>query len=99
MGKGLGQEPHHPLLAELAADFAWTPTGYLDVQQDYQLRPAHDDRLGPIYLNGLCESTHGIGDAGSFSLLSIRAQTITDSLLAELDHHRAQHQLVPLARP
>ena len=33
-------------------------------------------RSPPLFLNGLCESSHGIGDAGSFSLLSVRAGRI-----------------------
>ena len=85
MGKGAHQEPHHPLLGEVADQFAWTPSGYLEVERDYRLRPAVGSDLGPIYLNGLCESTHGIGDAGSFSLLSVRAGTITTSLLEQLN--------------
>jgi L-ornithine N5-monooxygenase len=31
-------------------------------------------------LNGLCESSHGMGDAGSFSLLALRSKTIAQSL-------------------
>ncbi|MEN5108050.1 SidA/IucD/PvdA family monooxygenase [Pseudomonas sp. TWI672] len=38
----------------------------------------------PTYLNGLCESSHGMGDAGSFSLLAIRSGTIVESLLGRL---------------
>jgi L-ornithine N5-oxygenase len=33
-----------------------------------------------VYLNGLCESTHGMGDAGSFSLLALRSARIARSL-------------------
>lgn len=90
MGKGENQEPHHPLLAGVAEHFQLSPSGYLDVNADYSLRP-HSTDLGPIYLNGLCESTHGIGDAGSFSLLSIRARTITDSLASHLTERTAAH--------
>lgn len=84
MGKGENQEPHHPLLAGVAEHFELSPSGYLDVNADYSLRPKTPGP-GPVYLNGLCESTHGIGDAGSFSLLSIRARTITNSLAAHLN--------------
>jgi lysine/ornithine N-monooxygenase len=43
--------------------------------------PRHDGiALPPIYLNGLCESTHGFGDAGSFSLLALRSSTIARSV-------------------
>ena len=37
-----------------------------------------------MVLNGLCESTHGIGDAGSFSLLSLRAEMILKGLREKL---------------
>jgi L-ornithine N5-oxygenase len=90
MGKGENQEPHHPLLAGVAEHFQLSPSGYLDVNADYSLRP-RTPGTGPVYLNGLCESTHGIGDAGSFSLLSIRARTITNSLAAHLDEGRDAH--------
>lgn len=33
---------------------------------------------GEILMNGLCEETHGMGDAGSISLMSIRAKDIAD---------------------
>ena len=75
MGKGENQEPHHPLLDGVADLFRWTPEGYLDVAEDYSLLPT-SAQTPALFLNGLCESTHGIGDAGSFSLLSVRAATI-----------------------
>jgi len=90
MGKGPQQEPHHPLLNSVAEHFAGTPSGHLDVNADYSLRPQLPGP-GPIFLNGLCESTHGIGDAGSFSLLSIRARTIATSLAAHLADPRLAH--------
>lgn len=83
MGKGANQEPHHPLLDDVAGHYAWTDEGYLDVREDYSLTPA-TPQAPPVYLNGLCESTHGIGDAGSFSLLSLRTQRIMNSLEAAL---------------
>jgi len=79
MGKGANQEPHHPLLDDVAGHYAWTDEGYLDVREDYSLTP-RTPLVPPVYLNGLCESTHGIGDAGSFSLLSLRTERIRTSL-------------------
>ena len=38
----------------------------------------------PVYLNGLCESSHGMGDSGAFSLVSLRATDIMRSLEREL---------------
>jgi L-ornithine N5-oxygenase len=35
-------------------------------------------------MNGICESTHGFGDAGSFSLLALRSWTIANALMTDL---------------
>lgn len=87
LGPGPGQEPYPPLLAGIADRFAFDGSGVLQVGSDYAVKPL-DTNVPPLFLNGLCEYTHGIGDAGSFSLLSLRAQTIlnsvTDSLHADL---------------
>ena len=32
-------------------------------------------------MSGLCEATHGMGDAGSLSLVSLRAERITNLIL------------------
>lgn len=80
MGKGDFQEPHHPLLKDVAKYFSWTADGFLDVAENYELLSA-TEAIPPLFLNGLCESTHGIGDAGSFSLLSMRAATIANSVM------------------
>lgn len=70
-------------MAGIADDFAFDDHGYLDVGPEYDLRPT---RAGTpaLFLNGLCESSHGIGDAGSFSLLSLRAKVIADGLRKRL---------------
>lgn len=73
------QEPYPALLAGVIDRFQFDADGYLIVEADYSLRP-HMNRTPPLFLNGLCESSHGIGDAGSFSLLSLRAATIRDGL-------------------
>lgn len=64
------------------------------VERDYaiDLCGGNDGPPG-LYLNGLCESSHGLGDAGSFSLLSLRAQDIATSL-----HRRQQHPATALDR-
>jgi L-ornithine N5-monooxygenase len=74
------QEPYPALLGGVIDRFQFDADGYLIVEADYSLR-RHDERTPPLFLNGLCESSHGIGDAGSFSLLSLRAGTIRDGLL------------------
>lgn len=73
LGQGDRQEPWPPLLAPLAGG------------RDEPLVIARDYRVelgtrAPVYFNGLCESSHGMGDAGSFSLLALRSQTIVESL-------------------
>ncbi|MFE0377459.1 SidA/IucD/PvdA family monooxygenase [Streptomyces inhibens] len=57
-----------------------TPLRHARIGRDYRLQPGAGEELPPVYLNGLCETTHGLGDAGSFSLVSLRAAAIADSL-------------------
>jgi L-ornithine N5-monooxygenase len=79
LGPHQGQEAYPALLSGVIDRFQFDDEGYLVVEPDYQLRP-RTEGTPPLFLNGLCESSHGIGDAGSFSLLSLRAATILDSL-------------------
>lgn len=51
----------------------------VDYQYGVKMNDSIDGRAVCI-LNGLCESTHGMGDAGSFSLLSLRAKAIVERL-------------------
>jgi L-ornithine N5-oxygenase len=81
LGPAPNQELFPALLTDVIDRFEFDGDGYLVVEQDYALRPRADSvGTPPLFLNGLCESTHGIGDAGSFSLLSLRAATIRDAL-------------------
>ncbi len=73
------------LLAPIFDQFKKDEEGVLFVNRDYSLSPAdNSSEIPPVYLNGLCESSHGLGDAGSFSLLSIRAQELANSLVKNL---------------
>ncbi|MEU3955030.1 SidA/IucD/PvdA family monooxygenase [Streptomyces achromogenes] len=85
--RDLGPAPHQErvpaLMAGIADDFAFDDHGYLDVGPEYDLRPTQAGTPA-LFLNGLCESSHGIGDAGSFSLLSLRAKVIADGLRKRL---------------
>ncbi|MGW4158338.1 lysine N(6)-hydroxylase/L-ornithine N(5)-oxygenase family protein [Streptomyces sp. NPDC004788] len=83
LGPGAHQERVPALLRGVADDFAFDGDGYLSVGPDYEVRPLGPD-MPALFLNGLCESSHGIGDAGSFSLLSLRAKTIAESLRKRL---------------
>ena len=83
-GVGPGHEAFPPLLAGVTPKLALDQDGVIRVERDYRVPTA----LGPgaplLYLNGLCESTHGLGDAGSFSLVSLRASEIAASLMQRL---------------
>ncbi|MEV0322641.1 SidA/IucD/PvdA family monooxygenase [Streptomyces sp. NPDC050658] len=92
--RDLGPEPHQEayprLLADVIDNFEFDKEGYLEVSEDYRLVPQREG-IPPIFLNGLCESTHGIGDSGSFSLLSLRTAAIHGALsscLPQMNHHR-----------
>lgn len=81
LGPAEDQELIPPLLLPLQSYLAKGPHGVLKVSRDYRLLSANpDDPLPPLYLNGLCETTHGMGDAGSFSLLSLRGELIARSV-------------------
>ncbi|OKK03489.1 ornithine monooxygenase [Streptomyces sp. CB03234] len=79
LGPGPHQERVPPLMEGIADSFVFDEDGYLDISADYLLTPMDAD-TPDLYLNGLCESSHGIGDAGSFSLLSLRAGVLLDRL-------------------
>ena len=80
LGTGPRHEPFPPLLGSIAHLFRSTDQGRLQVGPDYELEAVGERGAPPIYLNGLCESTHGMGDAGSFSLLALRSARIVTSL-------------------
>lgn len=81
LGPHAQQEQYPPLLGNVIDRFQFDEDGYLVVESDYRLR-SRAEGMPPLFLNGLCESSHGIGDAGSFSLLSLRAGTILKGLRA-----------------
>jgi L-ornithine N5-monooxygenase len=75
------------LLAPISAHLPTGDDGVIVVERDYAV-PVRGTGWaappGPIFLNGLCENTHGLGDAGSFSLLALRARTILDGVRSRL---------------
>lgn len=84
-----GRDGLPELLSPLADLFVWQQE-YLNVNRDYTVECQFDSQIGNghsqpeeprIYLNGLCESSHGLGDAGSFSLLALRARDICNSVM------------------
>lgn len=77
-------ELYPPLLSPHHQRFRVDAQGALVVNRDYSLTPLDD--LPAVFLNGLCESSHGLGDAGSFSLISLRVEHI----LSALEHKLAR---------
>ncbi|MEV8516977.1 SidA/IucD/PvdA family monooxygenase [Dactylosporangium sp. NPDC051484] len=78
------------ILDEVAGDVARAPSGHAQIDRDYRLLPSDAGSLPSIYLNGLCETTHGLGDAGSFSLLSLRSATIATGIAKQLANTRGE---------
>lgn len=95
LGTENSAERLHPLLEGIADRIALTPQGFLHVNRDYSLAPAPDENLPPIYANGLCETSHGFGDAGSFSLLSLRAWKVATALANDLESPETMDAIEP----
>jgi L-ornithine N5-oxygenase len=73
-----------PLLEALEDKFDLDDQGCVQISRDYQVAMKHQySHAGAVVLNGLCEASHGMGDAGSVSLLSLRALTITEALVKQ----------------
>ncbi|WP_328915647.1 MULTISPECIES: lysine N(6)-hydroxylase/L-ornithine N(5)-oxygenase family protein [unclassified Streptomyces] len=88
-----------PLLSDLAEVLGVSDDRPLTVGYDYGVVPdAAVKGIPPIYVNGLCESTHGLGDAGSFSLLALRSQAIVQSLHERLAQAAPTADLVGAAQ-
>lgn len=82
IGTGERDMPTLPILSGLADIIDLDAAGCLQVTRDYEVKlAANDARVGGLFLSGLCEATHGMGDAGSLSLVSLRAERITNLIL------------------
>jgi lysine/ornithine N-monooxygenase/biotin carboxylase len=96
LGPGPEQERCPPLLEPMASQFVTSEAQGLSVTRDYQV--VVTDRAGPVvFLNGLCESSHGFGDAGSFGQVALRAQRIVESLRDQMNGGSGQPALSPAA--
>lgn len=83
-GPRVDQELYPALLKDLAPDLARTDRECVAVGYDYRVAAADGRPIPPLFLYNINESSHGISDAGSFSLLSLRAGSIAYTLGAEL---------------
>ncbi len=73
------EERMHSLLDNVKMHFALDEDQCVTMNYDYSIQ-LKDSEMKPLFLNGLCESSHGMGDAGSFSLLALRSIRIVESL-------------------
>ena len=73
------EEALHPLLEGLKSYLELDEHGLVTVNYNYSVN-LNGLKKASFFLNGLCESSHGMGDAGSFSLLALRAQKIVESI-------------------
>lgn len=77
IGTDVNQEKKPPILSTLVDHLQLDENDCLIIGRDYQLSmKEHINPDSPVMLNGLCEKSHGMGDAGSFSLLSLRSEQI-----------------------
>jgi L-ornithine N5-oxygenase len=87
-GTAEGDECYHPMLAGLADRLDLDDEGLPVVARDYAVQVKGDHGSLRVYLNGLCEPSHGMGDAGALAMLSVRAMDIGESLMASADSAR-----------
>ena len=81
LGTGYRSDALPSVLSDLRPYIVQNGAGAPLVGRDYRL---HLNEPGParVYLNGLCERSHGIADGQSFSMIALRAEAILDSLLS-----------------
>ncbi|HEY6924259.1 MAG TPA: SidA/IucD/PvdA family monooxygenase [Steroidobacteraceae bacterium] len=80
IGTGERDVPTLPILSNLAHIIDFDESGCLQVDRNYQLKLTEKD-TGSVFLSGLCETTHGMGDGGSLSLVALRAERIANRIL------------------
>lgn len=81
LGTGYEQLPVPPLLTLLQPWLLRDDDGALEVDRHYRVGLQNSEGVH-IFANGTSEKNHGISDAQSFSMLALRAQQLTDALLA-----------------
>ncbi len=90
LGPDSQQELFPVLLLPLMDRLRTSASGVLHVNLDYSVSPLDSaGDIPPMFLNGLCEGSHGVSDAGSFSLLSLRARKLVEAIARRLDRQLA----------
>jgi L-ornithine N5-monooxygenase len=80
-GTGEGDQPYHPMLEGIADRLDLDDDGLPVVARDYSVRVRGKHGALRLYLNGLCEPSHGLGDAGALAVLPARAADIAQSIM------------------
>ncbi|MFG6150636.1 SidA/IucD/PvdA family monooxygenase [Halobacillus sp. B23F22_1] len=76
---GFVEEKIPSVLAPIKDYLVLDDNGELIVSKDYKVKTVNDFNIG-IYLNGLTEKTHGIGDSASFTMMATKAQRILEKM-------------------
>lgn len=81
IGGNPNQDPYPKVLKNIIDYFHFNKRGYIHINRDYSLDTKTKSKiLPPIFLSGLCETSHGLGDSGSFSLIPKRCEKILSHL-------------------
>ena len=83
-GIGINDERFPKILRGLYDHLAIEENDFLRINLDYSV-PMTNGKIASCFLNGLCESSHGMGDAGSFSLLALRSGEIVKKVITNLN--------------
>lgn len=76
---GFFEEKYPEVLKPMKEFINYNEENNIQVFQDYKINTKSNVKAN-IYLNGLTERTHGIGDAASFTMMATKAQRILDSI-------------------
>lgn len=92
-GSGENQEPIHPILNKLAPYLDTDEKQCVVMHRNYSVRVKDSiSKKCPLVLNGLCEKSHGMGDAGSFSLLALRSEEILNYIVQSIAEIPAEYK-------
>lgn len=84
LGANENNERYPRIMENLISQVDIKNDDFLRINYDYSIN-FKNRNINSFFLNGLCESSHGMGDAGSFSLLALRSEVIVKSLSKNLN--------------
>ena len=86
-GEGRGAHPDAPVWRQTTVD--------VSSQAAKKGSQVPEKIEGGLYLSGLCEHSHGIGEGQSFSMLALRGDAILKSILERQAAHHASFEQAP----